>query len=159
LRYAAIGAGGRITRITTSPLPSFPAEVIIEAPDEVSDISHKFVSGQFVVAPVEIDEAAELAKRRAQMVITSRQLFIGMVRAGWCTAAEGVAAATSGAIPAMVETAIATLPTEAEQVATRITWASMTRVERADPLVDVLAAAVGITEAEVDQFFTECSGI
>ena len=95
---------------------------------------------------------------RAGMSITPRQLFIGMVQAGFCTAEEGVAAATSGTMPVVVESAIAVLSPE-DQIAARITWARMQTVERLDPLAGLLATAVGITDAEVDAFFSECAGI
>ena len=92
------------------------------------------------------------------MQITPRQLFIGLARAGLITGAEAVAAATQGAMPATVDAAVSTLPAEA-QVEARITWARMSVVMRSDPLVDLLAAAQGLTSAQVDAFFVSCSEI
>jgi hypothetical protein len=156
MRYAAI-SGGKITRITTSPEPAFAGELIVAAPDNVSDLTHRWSSGHFVVATM-ATPAPDLSAIRAGMAITPRQLFIGMVQAGFCTAEEGIAAATTGAMPAVVEGAIAELSPE-DQIAARITWARMQTVERLDPLVGLLAAAVGITDAEVDTFFEGCASI
>lgn len=95
---------------------------------------------------------------RSKLSITPRQLFIGMVRAGFCTAEEGVAAATAGTMPAAVEAAISVLSAE-DQIAARITWARMQTVERLDPMVSLLAAAVGISAEDVDAFFEGCASI
>ncbi|TPE47219.1 hypothetical protein FJM51_20405 [Amaricoccus solimangrovi] len=105
-----------------------------------------------------VSGAAKLAARRAEMRLTPPQLFIGLARAGVVTADEAVAAACSGAIPAAIEAVIARLPDEA-QVAARITWARMSVIERADPLVDLLAAAAGKSPAEIDAFFEASSQI
>lgn len=99
-----------------------------------------------------------LAARRMNMTITPRQLFIGMVQAGFCTPEEGVAAATTGAMPEAVETAISGLSTDA-QVAARITWARMQSVERLNPLVDLLGNAVGISAEQIDAFFEASASI
>jgi len=71
------------------------------------------------------------------MQLTARQLFIGVAAAGFITEEEAIEAACTGALPAAVEAAIATLPGD-EQTAARITWARMTLVSRTDPLVALL---------------------
>lgn len=105
------------------------------------------------------DPGAELAAARAGMPpISRRQLLIGLAAQGWITAEEAVAAAAGGVMPAAVEAAVAAL-TPAEQTAARITWAAMSGAYRLDPLVELLAAAQGVTAEEVDAFFTACAQI
>ena len=103
-----------------------------------------------------VDGAAKLAARRAAMRLSPSQLFIGLARTGFISAEEAVAAACSGAMPVAIAAMLAGLP-EDDQTAARITWARMTSVERADPLVDLLAAASGQMPAEIDAFFEACS--
>lgn len=101
---------------------------------------------------------AKRAARRAEMRLTPRQLFIGLTRSGFISPEEAVAAACSGEIPSAIEAVIATLPEES-QTAARITWARMTVIERADPLVDLLAAASGQSPDDIDAFFEASSQI
>lgn len=105
-----------------------------------------------------VDGAAKRATKRAALELTARQLFIGMHLSGFISAEEAIAAATVGAMPAAVEAIVAALP-EADQVVARITWARMTRVRRADPLVDLLAAAAGQSGDAIDTFFETYSHI
>jgi hypothetical protein len=88
--------------------------------------------------------------------ISRVQLILGMTSAGLITPAEAVAAAAGTAIPAVVEAVFASLP-EAQATAARIRWHAMTRVERANPLVAIVAvsATPPKTDAEMDQFFRE----
>ncbi len=108
------------------------------------------------VSMIVVSGAAKLAARRAEMRLSPRQLFIGMARAGFISPDEAVAAACSGALPAAVEQALASLSIE-DQMAARITWARMSVIERIDPLVDLLATATGRSPTEVDAFFEACS--
>lgn len=90
--------------------------------------------------------------------ITRRQFLIGAASAGLLTAAEAEAAATSGAIPAAIEAVFNTLP-NAQALAARITWATMTKIERGEPLVDAAAVAFGLTPEQVDAFFLSAASI
>lgn len=90
--------------------------------------------------------------------ITRRQFLIGAAGAGLLTSAEAEAAATGGAIPAAIEAVFNTLP-NAQNLAARITWATMTKIERNEPLVDAAAAAFGLNESEVDAFFLSAAQI
>lgn len=98
------------------------------------------------------DPEGELAAKRARMSLTPRQLFIGMAAAGFVTQEEAVDAARTGAIPALVEAAVASLP-PLEQTAARVTWARMTQVVRNDPLVALMGSAAGQTPEQIDAFF------
>jgi hypothetical protein len=102
--------------------------------------------------------SAKLAKRRAEMQLTPRQLFIGLAAAGLVTDDEAIASAALGTLPAAVEAVVAGL-SPAEQTAARITWARMGVVERTDPLVALLAAQAGKTAEDVDAFFETFAAI
>lgn len=109
-----------------------------------------------VVAPAAPDPAVA----RAAMIVTRRQLLIALASPPWSfiSAEEAIAAATIGAMPAAVEAAIADLPA-AEAMAARVTWATMTQVERLDPLVDLLAATQGASPEAIDAFFMAAASI
>jgi hypothetical protein len=85
-------------------------------------------------------------------VITRRQMLLQLVIQGIITGDEGVAAATTGAVPASVEAVFAAMPSDA-QVAARITWASMSVAERDNPLVATLATANSMSDEDIDDFF------
>ena len=88
--------------------------------------------------------------------ITRLQLILGMTAADLISPAEGVAAASGTAIPAVVEAVFASLPND-QATAARIRWAAMTTVERASPLVAAVAAGATPpkTDAEMDQYFRD----
>jgi hypothetical protein len=98
------------------------------------------------------------AQKRISMTLTPAQLFQGMWKSGFITAEEALDAATLGKMPLAVETAISTLPEE-EQISARILWGRMTVIERTSPLVPLLAASVGMTEEDVDEFFETYSSV
>jgi hypothetical protein len=82
-------------------------------------------------------------------------MLIGLVQGGFITAAEGIAAAQTGAVPAAVQAVIDTLPSQAAKDAATITWASMSECDRDNALVAALAAAHSppLTSAQVDALF------
>jgi hypothetical protein len=90
--------------------------------------------------------------------ITSRQLFIAMAHAELISADEALAAAQTGAIPAVIDGTIATLPND-QQLVARITWARMRDVERANPLVALVGAALNRNAAEIDALFVRAASI
>lgn len=104
------------------------------------------------------DPEAELAAVRAGMQLSRRQLLIGLAGQGWITEAEAEADATTRAAPAAVEAAIAASPEEA-RLDLRITWGTFNTAQRLDPLVALLAAGQGVSDAELDAFFIACSQI
>jgi hypothetical protein len=85
-------------------------------------------------------------------VISRRQLLIALVAAGLITEAEALAAAKTGEVPAAIDAFFATLP-PAQQIAARITWATMTQVERHHPLVQGVIDANLATAEQVDALF------
>jgi hypothetical protein len=90
--------------------------------------------------------------------ISRLKLILGMVADGLITAAEGEAAAANTAIPALIAGVFATLPpTQATEA--RIRWASMAICDRANPLVNAVAAAGGLTSDEMDYLFIEWNAV
>ena len=125
----------------------YPADTV-ETPPRPS-LDHHWLNGAWAYVPPPPDPAIA----RARMSLSRRQLLIGLASRGWITSEEAVAAATTGAMPTAVAAAVASLPA-GDQVAARITWASMSVAQRLDPLVELLAIGQGVTPDEVDAFFT-----
>lgn len=133
---------------TDATRETYPADTI-GTPARPS-VHHQWRDGAWTyVAPPPPDPAIA----RARMSLSRRQLLIGLASRGWITSEEAVAAATTGAMPTAVAAAVASLPA-GDQVAARITWASMSVAQRLDPLVELLAIGQGVTPDEVDAFFT-----
>lgn len=84
--------------------------------------------------------------------ITRRQMLLALAAAGLITGAEALAAATTGAVPASIDAVFAGLP-DADALAARITWATMSIAERAHPLIAALIAASLATAEQVDALF------
>jgi len=84
--------------------------------------------------------------------ITPRQLLLALADIGVISEEEALAAAKVGAVPAAIDAIFAGLPRR-QAFAARVTWASMSSVERADPLVPLLGASQGMGAAELDAFF------
>lgn len=104
----------------------------------------------------------DAALKRAATVpdsISSRQLLIGLMTESVITESEAIEAARTGAVPAAIQAVFDKLPSGAERAAAAITWAKMSVVERNHPLVDALAAANGMSDADVDAFFQTCAEI
>lgn len=83
--------------------------------------------------------------------ITYRQFTLGLLATSFVSGAEALAMADR-TIPASIDAIFDTLA-PADALAARITFKTMTAIERAHPLVDQAAAAVGKTPANVDEFF------
>lgn len=104
------------------------------------------------------DAAPDLSALRASMTMTRRQVIIGMVSEGLISEAEGIALAATGAAPAAVEAMIATLPAN-EQAGARITLAAFTVAYRLDPMTAIFQQAGGMTDAQMDAFFTAYAAV
>lgn len=83
--------------------------------------------------------------------LTFRQALIGLVEERWITEAEGEQWLV-GTLPATVEAVIASLPA-AERFAARVSAARPSVILRGNRLLADLAAARGLTDAEIDAFF------
>lgn len=88
---------------------------------------------------------------------TRRQMLIGLMLAGYITAAEAKAAATTGAVPALVQQVINGLPDQTARDIATITWASMRDCMRTDPLIPLLANVVNppLTSPQIDDLFRQ----
>jgi hypothetical protein len=114
-------------------------------------------TGETIVRPATPEEeAAILAVRNAPppvpSAISRRQLLIALTAAGLITKAEALAAAKTGDVPAAIDTVFAKLPPE-QTLAARITWATMTQVERDHPLVQAIIDAQIASAEQVDALF------
>ena len=89
--------------------------------------------------------------------ITKVQLLIGLVKRQWITAAEG-RAWRGGVLPTPVVNLIAGLPEE-DQFDAETRAISGTSVPRQDQIAVQLGATVGVTEAEMDEFFIFCAAL
>jgi hypothetical protein len=106
------------------------------------------------MTPAEIAEleAAQASPPPVPNVITRRQLLIALTAAGLITEAEALAAAKTGEAPAVIDAVFGKLPKE-QALAARITWATMTTVERDHPLVRAIIDAQIATAEQVDALF------
>lgn len=161
MKYSASTGGFYASDIAYANLP---ADCV-----EISDAYHAElmadqVAGKVIVAGVDgvpqaVDPAPpSAADLRAQMVLTRRQVIIGMALEGLITHAEGVALAATGVAPPAVESMLAAMP-EPNQTAARITLASFTVAYRNDPMVALFQAAGGMTDEQMDAFFTGCAAV
>lgn len=91
--------------------------------------------------------------RAAIPPLTRRQVFIALHRLGLITAAEAVAAAATGTVPAALEPLFAALP-EPDQTDARVTFAAFQMAYRLDPMTAMIAAAAGMTEEQIDAIWT-----
>lgn len=91
--------------------------------------------------------------RAAIPPLTRRQVFIALHRLGLITAAEAVAAAATGTVPAALEPVFAALP-EPDQTDARVTFAAFQMAYRLDPMTAMIAAAAGMTEEQIDAIWT-----
>lgn len=105
----------------------------------------------FVPEPIPEPEPEDL--RAAIPPLTRRQVFIALHRLGLITAAEAVAAAATGEVPAALEPMFAALP-EPDQTDARVTFAAFQMAYRLDPMTAMIAAASGMTEEQIDAIWT-----
>lgn len=90
--------------------------------------------------------------------ITRRQLLIALAQMEIISGEEALAAAKTGAVPTAVQVVFDNMQ-PADKLNAQITWASMSVAERNHPLVAALAAANGMTDAEIDDFFRLAASI
>jgi hypothetical protein len=115
------------------------------------------VTGETLVRDATPAEAAEIEALRnapppVPETVSRRQLLIALAAAGLITEAEALAAARTGEVPTAIDAVFARLPPE-QALAARITWATMTVVERDHPLVHAVIDARVATAEQVDALF------
>jgi len=90
--------------------------------------------------------------------ISRRQLLIGLTLDGYISSAEGIAAASVGTVPTILQNIINTLDTDS-RIAAQITWASMTDASINDSLLNAALVSLGKTKTDLDDFFIKYSKI
>lgn len=139
--YVVCDAGGNSVSIGTvvaDPLPEGLSAVALSAEDSAA-----LLSGA---------AAWDAATRTVQALpvpvpssVTARQIRLYLVRHG---------------IPlSAVEAAIDAIPDQQAREECRVEWAYAPVVERSHPMLIPLAAALGLTESQVDEAFREASGL
>jgi hypothetical protein len=88
------------------------------------------------------------------IVITKRQFLIQLIRTGLVSSQEATTLATQP--PSMMDPILANM-TEEEAIEVRLSWASMTEVERYSPLVMAAAQANNLSAQDLDAFFEAAS--
>ena len=115
-----------------------------------------------VLVDMTADEIAEFNARPITPppipTITRLQFLLQAATASYITQDEALAAATTGAVPALITAVINALPS-GQQFAAKVKWAAMTIVERNDPLAGAIAMALSLTSAQVDAFFISAGGL
>jgi hypothetical protein len=119
------------------------------------------VTGETLVRDATPAEAAEIEALRnapppVPTVISRRQLLIALANAKLITEAEALAAAKTGEVPAAIDAVFAALPKE-QALAARITWATMTVVERDHPLIQAVIDAKIVTAERADALFRQAA--
>jgi hypothetical protein len=99
------------------------------------------------------------------------QFWVGAATVGFITMAEAEAAAKREALPAVIETIIATFPTEDDKRRARVVAFTALEYQRDSDLIDLAVAGINaaraaatppvaaLTEADVDDFFRTCAAI
>ena len=86
-------------------------------------------------------------------VISDRQFFQQAAVAGIITQAEAIAAVATGTIPSMLQMIVDDLPDADQKFAATMLLAGATQFERNHPLTVAVGAHLGLTTAQVDDFF------
>lgn len=86
-------------------------------------------------------------------IISDRQFFQQAAVAGLITQAEALAAVQTGSIPAMLQMVVDELPDANQRFAATMLLAGATQFERNHPLTVEVGTHLGLTTAQVDDFF------
>jgi hypothetical protein len=105
-----------------------------------------YASGAFGPAPVVVPPVVIPAS------VSRRQFFQAAAQGGVITEDEALAVFATGAMPASLSAALATLPTN-EQFAAHIAVIGNATFERSNPLIAALGTAMGDTSAQIDELF------
>lgn len=109
------------------------------------------------VAPYAPPSAADtLAAWRARARVTRRAFCMALFAAGILTKPQAIEAA-KGDWPAAMAGALDGM-TEAEAADAEIAWASVTEVQRDDPLIGLMQQFLSLTDAQVDALFGDPPG-
>lgn len=119
--------------------------------DVVSPAYAGWSNGEYALVEAPIEPAPDPGPEPVPVSMSFAQLMIGLVAEQWITEEDGRLWLT-GTLPPQVISTISLIPAEQRFAAT----AKATRpsvVNRADPLVQMMALAQGRSDAELDDFF------
>jgi len=104
--------------------------------------------------PEEVEEitATQSSSSSVPYVVSRRQFILALYSVGFITAAEAIAAAKTGEVPAAISALFALLPLD-QAVSAQVTWASMTEVQRNHPLIEAAISSGLATAEQVDDLF------
>jgi hypothetical protein len=116
----------------------------------------KFVNG--VELPLTDEEQAELNARRnapapVPQVVSDRQFAQALALSGFITEDEAIAWAGAGTIPAALDVIVAQVADPVARFGAKMLLSSATIYERANPLVETVRQAQGLTSEQVDDLF------
>lgn len=127
--------------------PGFNPGILVVESDQAGIAAGWSYAGGVFSAPPEPAAAVVPAS------VSRRQFFQAAAQESIITQVEAIAIFATGAIPANLAAALATMPA-ADQFATQIAILGNATFERANPLVTELGAAMGQTPAQIDALFT-----
>ena len=106
------------------------------------------------VWPAVLDQSiSEVPLPPVPQIISDRQFFQQAAVLSLITQAEALAAVQTGAIPAMLQTVVDELPDADTRFAATMLLAGATQFERNHPLTVEVGVHLGLTTAQVDDFF------
>jgi len=135
-----------------------PAHATLVAPPSIPDgYVARRVDGawQLELAPAPPSDEPEAVPTR---IISDRQFFQQLALAGFIERSEALAAVKTGEIPQALSGLLDNLPVDARFNAEML-LSGATQFDRYHPLVAQIAAAQGMTDADVDQFWLAASAL
>lgn len=92
-------------------------------------------------------------------VVSDRQFFQMLAISGAITKEEALAAVMTGAIPSALESIVAAIEDENEEFAVRMLLSGATQFRRDHPLAASIAAARGMSDEQLDEFWTAAAAL
>jgi hypothetical protein len=105
-----------------------------------------------------VSEAATGVFMSIPTTITIRQFLLGLSGDGIISKEEAIAAASTGALPSFVAGFFSTLPDD-QAFAAELTWRAMVEVDRANPLLTLLGAGLGMDASAMDTAFSRWAAL
>ncbi|UYO50340.1 hypothetical protein KQX64_07130 [Rhodopseudomonas palustris] len=130
-----------------------PARIDTPEGDVIFGASEGWEGGAYKIVPEgrEFADPPDIDPVLPAPMITRKQLIIGLLTDGFITPEEAMAAAQTGAVPAVIQEIYdAQISDPVEKAKAVVTWASMRDVLRRDPLTLLIQQDRGMTDAEVD---------
>lgn len=123
---------------------------IVAIPDSPNDYS-EWNGEEWVDIRSDATKQAELYKARNSAFLDKSDLLTRMFMAG-ILSAEDAELAAGGGIPTVIQSALETLPADAQMVA-RIKWRTDTVISRVHPVILMAAHVLDISDEQLDEIF------